>query len=285
MNICPHRTTMKLYLKTKDFTVSKEHFELHWDEALDMLITVPQPSYLNPYYESEDYISHTDARTSFTDRIYQAVKRVNLRKKIQLVDNQIDKKISLLDVGAGTGDFLAVAQKAGYEITGVEPSPKARQQASNKGINLLTDLKQLEGRKFAAITLWHVLEHLPNLEEQIKTITLLLEEDGVLVVAVPNFKSFDAKHYGMYWAGYDVPRHLWHFSKTAIAQLFDRRGMEVIAIRPMLFDAFYVSLLSEKYKGNKLRLVRAFFIGLWSNLTAMRTKEYSSLIYIVKRKK
>ncbi|NDV14625.1 methyltransferase domain-containing protein [Muricauda sp. TY007] len=276
---------MKLFLKTKDFSVSGESFELHWDKDLDMLVTRPQPKNLAPYYESEDYISHTDSKSSFTDRLYQLVKGKNLKNKIQVVENQIDKPESLLDLGAGTGDFLISAQKSGFKAIGVEPNEKARQLAKEKGIELHQSLENLSGQKFQAITLWHVLEHLPNLEEQIKSLTSLLEDDGVLVIAVPNFKSFDAKHYKTHWAAYDVPRHLWHFSKKSISKLFARHKLKVIKIKPMWFDAFYVSMLSEKYRGNKLYLISAFFVGLWSNITAIFTKEHSSLIYILKKEK
>ena len=132
--------------------------------------------------------------------------------------------------------------------------------------------------------MWHVLEHLPNLQEQIMEIAQLLESGGTLFVAVPNFKSFDSKYYGTYWAAFDVPRHLWHFSKHSIKRLFEKENMEVVSIKPMLFDAFYVSLLSEKYKGNPFYLFSAFFVGLWSNISAFFSKEYSSLIYVIKKK-
>jgi 2-polyprenyl-3-methyl-5-hydroxy-6-metoxy-1,4-benzoquinol methylase len=276
---------MKLFLKTKDFSVSGEEFELYQDEGLDMLVTKPQPQNLGPYYESEDYISHTDATSTFTDRLYQLVKAKNLKNKLQLIENQCVKNKNLLDLGAGTGDFLVTAQNSGFNVTGIEPNAKARKLAEQKGIYLQPSLKEVSGQKFQVITLWHVLEHLPNLEEQITTLANLLEADGVLVIAVPNFKSFDAKHYKSYWAAFDVPRHLWHFSKTSIAQLFAPHQMEVVKIKPMWFDAFYVSMLSEKYKGNKLYLISAFFVGLWSNFRAIFTKEHSSLIYILKRKK
>ena len=276
---------MKLFLKTKDYAISGEQFELHWDQKLDMLVTKPQPQDLAPYYESEDYISHTDSKSSFTDRLYQLVKSKNLKKKIQLVENQVDKVKNLLDLGAGTGDFLICAQNSGFKATGVEPNDNARLLAHQKGVELQASLKDVSGQKFQAITLWHVLEHLPNLEQQIKALVDLLEDDGVLVVAVPNFKSFDAKYYKAHWAAFDVPRHLWHFSKASITKLFAPHKLEVVKIKPMWFDAFYVSLLSEKYKGNKLYLISAFFVGLWSNLTAIFTKEQSSLIYILKKKK
>lgn len=274
---------MKLYLKTKDFSVSGESFNLLWDEKVDMLVTEPQPENLDPYYDSEDYISHTDAKTSLTDKLYQAVKRKNLKNKIQLLDNQEHKISSVLDIGAGTGDFLVSAKLAGFKVFGVEPNEKARQLATKKGIALSRELESFKGKSFDVITLWHVLEHLPNLEEQIKTIVSLLEPNGTLIIAVPNFKSFDAKHYGSFWAGYDVPRHLWHFSRSSISKIFANHGMELVKERPMLFDAFYVSMLSEKYRGSKLFLVKAFAVGLWSNLKAKFNGEHSSLIYILRR--
>lgn len=276
---------MKSYLKTKDFSVSQEPFELLYDEALEMLITHPKPKDLNPYYDSEVYISHTDAKVSLVDRLYQNVKQYSLKKKIQLIDNQCIKSKKLLDFGAGTGDFLAKAKLSGFNGEGIEPNEKARANAAKKGIDLFQNIEAIKGKSYDVITLWHVLEHLPDLDEQVEKITSLLDDKGIVVVAVPNYKSYDAKHYGEYWAAYDVPRHLWHFSKTSISKLFERHAMEVVSIRPMFFDSFYVSLLSEKYKGNKLYLINAFFVGLWSNMKAYFSKEYSSLIYVIKKKK
>ena len=273
---------MKPFLKTKDHSVSQEEFTLLYDESSDMLITDPQPNELEKYYESEDYISHTDASESFVDKIYQAVKKYSLNKKVRLINGLTSDKKSLLDIGAGTGDFLLTAKNKGWKIDGVEPNKSARNKALEKGLKLEEDLSALSKEKYNVISLWHVLEHLPNLEEQIKTIKSKLEKDGVLIVAVPNYKSYDAKHYKNFWAAYDVPRHLWHFSKSAIENIFGEHQMKVVKTKPMLFDAFYVSLLSEKYKSGKQNLFKAFYRGLRSNIYAMRTKEHSSVIYIIK---
>lgn len=274
---------MKVYLKTKDYTLTQESFELLHDPVLDMLITEPQPGNLGKYYESEDYISHTDARKSLVDKMYYTVKRYNLKRKLSLIASYTSDK-RLLDVGAGTGDFLAMAKKYGWEVTGVEPNELARLKAGEKGIQLLEGLDAVPtGLKFEVITLWHVLEHIPDLEAQISKLVGLLTENGVLVVAVPNFKSYDAKHYKEYWAAYDVPRHLWHFSKKSIQGIFAKQGMKLLKSKPMIFDAFYVALLSEKYKNGKQNFIRAFWIGLMSNIRAMGSKEYSSLIYVLKR--
>lgn len=275
---------MTLFLKTKDFSVSKATFELHYDPDWDMLITHPQPKALAPYYESEHYRSHTDAILSFTDQLYQRAKRFALRRKIKTIQKLGYKKGALLDIGAGTGDFLVAAQTHGFAVTGVEPNAKARANAAKKDIALYREVSEVSRTTFNVITLWHVLEHLPNLQEQVEQITALLHEDGLLVVAVPNYRSYDAQYYGPYWAGYDVPRHLWHFSKNAIGKLFGQYNMEVVSVRPMLLDAFYVSLLSEQYRDSTGALPRAFWMGLCSNMRACFTKEYSSLLYGLKKK-
>ncbi len=276
---------MKFYLKTKDYSVTQEEFELHYDNELDMLATYPQPENLDPYYESEAYISHTDANKTITDKIYQFVKTRNLKNKIRIVNKHTTNKNSLLDVGAGTGDFLQYAKEQAWKINGVEPNTKARMKAFEKGILLQNSLEDFTNETFDVITLWHVLEHLPNLNHQITRLNNLLKPDGTLIIAVPNYKSYDAQYYKQYWAAFDVPRHLWHFSKKAITKLFNKENMKIIKIYPMPFDAFYVSLLSEKYKRGKQRFLPAFVIGLASNIKAWNSNEYSSLIYVIKKSK
>ena len=274
---------MKSYLKTKDHSVSGEDFELRYDAELDMLITHPQPEQLGKYYESDAYISHTDASKSVVDRLYQTVKKYSLSKKVKLISKYAKDKKTVLDFGAGTGDFLATAKESGWQVTGVEPNIGARSKSTKKGIALSEDISQIGNQKFQIISLWHVLEHLPNVEQHIESLIEKLEEEGTLIIAVPNFKSYDAQHYKEFWAAYDVPRHLWHFSKNAIEKLFQRHGMKLVATQPMRFDAFYVSLLSEKYKTGQEGFIKAMLIGLISNIKAWRSKEYSSHIYILQK--
>jgi len=274
---------MTPYLKTKDFSVSQEEFELHHDLDLDMLVTKPHPEKLDSYYQSDNYISHTDASTSLVDKMYQRVKKFSIRRKVKLINRHASKPKTILDFGAGTGDFLLAAKSSSWIVEGVEPNLDARNKAKEKGVHLLSNLDLLEGRKYKVITLWHVLEHVSDLENQILNLAAHLEEQGTLIIAVPNFKSYDAKHYQEHWAAYDVPRHLWHFSKTAIEKLFAKQGLILVQTKPMIFDAFYVALLSEKYKSGKLRYAKAFLIGLLSNIKALSTKEHSSLIYILKK--
>ena len=278
----------KVVMRSKDFTVSNESFELVLDESLDMLITSPQPSIDNlaKYYESESYISHTDSNQSLFDKAYQFVKRFTISQKVKLIFKQIESNTSqksILDIGCGTGDFLMACQTQGLKVFGVEPNDKATNIAQNKlEITINSDITHFTSQTFDCITMWHVLEHVPNLPEYISSLKKLLKPNGTLIVAVPNYKSFDAKYYGQFWAAFDVPRHLWHFSKTSIRLLFERENMKIVKMIPMKFDSYYVSLLSEKYKTGSSNPVKAFLVGLRSNLLALFSKEYSSIIYVIK---
>lgn len=265
--------------------MSNEKFDLVYNKELDMLETTPVPSLdkLSSYYKSEEYISHTDASKTIFDKVYQFVKKINIKHKLNVINSLLKEEKKLLDVGCGTGDFLAACKINGYNVCGIEPNNKANEIATKKiGKSVYKNLVDINESEFDIITLWHVLEHVPNLEDYIIKIKNLLKPNGILIIAVPNFKSFDANYYKQYWAAFDVPRHLWHFSKTAIQKLFFKQQMRVINILPMKFDSFYVSLLSEKYKTGKSNFMKAFYVGFVSNLKALKTKEYSSLIYIIK---
>ena len=273
------------FLTVQDHSVSKETFDLYHDTNLDMLVTSPQPSLenLGRYYESEDYISHTDNKRSLFEKVYHFVKGIALKNKLELINREQITKGSILDIGAGTGDFLSVAKNDGWNTTGIEPSERAKAIAIGKGISFVDNTSDLVEGSFDVITMWHVLEHVPDLDFQIKELKRLLKPTGTLVIAVPNFKSFDAKHYGAFWAAYDVPIHFWHFSKNAIKLLFEKEEIALKNVLPMKFDSFYVSLLSEKYKTGKMNYPKAFFIGLLSNFKAKQNLEYSSHIYVLKK--
>lgn len=277
-------STDNVYIKVQDHSVSKENFELLLDSELQLLKTHPQPALenLGSYYESEDYISHTDSKRSLFEKMYHLVKSYSLKKKVGLINSLHNQKGSLLDIGAGTGDFLVTAKAAGWQTTGVEPNENAKKLAISKGISFQNSIESIENQQFDIITMWHVMEHVPDVEHQIKQLKRLLKPTGTIIIAVPNYKSFDAQHYGKFWAAYDVPRHLWHFSKTSIEKLVSRENMKLVKILPMVFDSFYVSLLSEKYKTGKMNFFKAFWIGLRSNLKANSTNEYSSHIYVIK---
>jgi len=270
------------FIKCQDYTVSKEYFNLYYNEDYDMLFTKEIPNNIGSYYESKNYISHTDGNNTIIDNIYNIVKNYTLKKKLKLINSFKTEEKKILDIGAGTGDFLKKCKEDLWKVDGVEPSEKARKIARQKNIELKETVTKLENNKYDVISMWHVLEHVIDLEEYIIKLKKLLKKNGVIIIAVPNFKSHDAIHYKEHWAAYDVPRHIWHFSKKSIEKIFYDKSMQVYKVLPMKFDSYYVSLLSEKYKENKNKAFNAFFRGLLSNYKALRTKEYSSLIYLIK---
>jgi 2-polyprenyl-3-methyl-5-hydroxy-6-metoxy-1,4-benzoquinol methylase len=275
------------FFKVKDYSVSGEEFELIHNSEFDYLETTPLPSSENlpNYYKSEDYISHTDSKRNLFEKVYHIVKKSALKRKLKLINSFNSEEKNLLDIGCGTGDFLQISKDNNWNISGIEPNERARNIANKKTNNSVFETEQLlvfEDNSFDVITLWHVLEHLPNLEEHIAVFKRLLKPNGTLIIAVPNYKSYDAKHYKNFWAAFDVPRHLWHFSQASISKLVSLEKMVVVKTKPMFFDAFYVSLLSEKYKSGKMNFIKGFWIGCFSNLKAIQTKEFSSLIYIIK---
>lgn len=276
-----------IFKNVKDHSVSGELFHLVENKTYGFLETTPKPSseILPNYYKSEDYISHTDSKRNFFEHAYHIVRKIALHQKLKLITKVSLEQNTLLDIGCGTGDFLQTAQKNNWIVSGVEPNPEARAISNKKTNNAIFDTAHLSlfrEQSFDVITLWHVLEHVPNLEEYIQILNKLLKPNGVLVIAVPNYNSYDARYYGAFWAAFDVPRHLWHFNKASISKLVSKASMTVAKIKPMYFDAFYVSLLSEKHKNGKMNVVTGFFIGLLSNIKSLYTKEASSLIYVVK---
>lgn len=274
-----------VHVSCKDHTVSGETFELLYDTEREMLITSPKPSLneLSKYYQSEDYISHTDSRSSFPDKIYQAVKRYMLQKKLNWINKKFPGKGRLLDIGAGTGDFLLEAKKAGWKVKGIEPEKKARELALKKGIELKKSSRGFPAEKFDVITMWHVFEHVYDLKNQVIELDNLLKKNGLLIIAVPNYKSFDAEYYKEFWAAYDVPRHLWHFSENSFRNIFSGTGIKQKDRKGLIFDSFYVSLLSEKYKSGKTNFFKAFYVGLKSNMKARKTSQYSSSAYFFRK--
>ncbi|HKJ06702.1 MAG TPA: class I SAM-dependent methyltransferase [Flavobacteriaceae bacterium] len=282
------QTQKNTYLHLKDYAVTEEDFTLVYNSEFDMLETYPKLSELEmqKYYESDNYISHTDSNSGIVDKAYQVVKKITLHNKLKLINSLKTSEKEILDIGCGTGDFLLKCKNNNWSIYGVEPNAKAKQISISKLKNtslFFENIEEINNIKFDVITMWHVLEHVPNLENYITTIKKLLKPNGVLIVAVPNYKSYDAQHYKNFWAAFDVPRHRWHFSKKSIQKLFVP-NFKLVKIKPMWFDSFYISLLSEKYKTGSQNFIKAFFVGLWSNLNGIFTKEHSSHIYVLKSK-
>lgn len=269
-----------------DHSVSGETFTLHYDAQKHMYRTLPKPDreVLGAYYESDAYISHTDGKKSLFEKVYQFVKQITLSRKRKRIQSYIGKGGHVFDFGAGTGDFLKYMKAHGFSVTGFEPNPTARKNALAKGIKLGETLENIRD-SFDAITLWHVLEHVYDLDQTLGWLSEHLKSTGYLFVAVPNFQSYDAHYYKSFWAAWDVPRHLYHFSPKAIKQLFKDKGFSLVETQPMPFDAYYVSLLSERYQKNKWSLIKAFLVGRRSNRLAKKSGHYSSLLYILKKER
>ncbi len=276
-------------LTVKDYTVSQNEFQIQTCTTCGFGITSPRPDQhsIGLFYASDKYISHTGGSTSFLDQVYIFARKFTLRWKLNLI-NGFRQPGTLLDYGCGTGEFLKYLQANQWKVKGIEPSESARTKADKIVQNhIYHDLSANLG-SFDVITLWHVLEHVHNLNEILEKLKELLKESGIMLLAVPNHLSADAKKYGTYWAGYDVPRHLWHFTQKNMEQLLSQHRLEIIKIVPMKLDAYYVSLLSESYQHPKtpsfLRMINAFLSGITSNSKATKTGEYSSLIYIARHK-
>jgi 2-polyprenyl-3-methyl-5-hydroxy-6-metoxy-1,4-benzoquinol methylase len=283
--ICAHSNSI-LFLEVKDHSISKENF--HIEECLNcgFKYTNPRPgeNSIGKYYASTDYISHSNTKKGLVNFLYHQVRKFTLSRKLNLI-NALSPKGHMLDIGCGTGKFLEVCQAEDWKIDGMEPDESAREIAETTiGKPLYKDIFSISGKgKYQIITLWHVLEHIHQLNESISHIADLLDSNGTLIIAVPNSNSYDAKKYKDHWAAYDVPRHLYHFENKTMEALLKKHHLKIIKMQPMKFDAFYVSMLSEKYKTFKsINFLKSMFTGLVSNWKAGKDN-YSSMIYIAKK--
>ena len=292
-SVCPicFSQAINYSLSAIDYTVSKQSFEIWECQNCTARFTqnIPSPSSVSKYYKSDQYISHSDTREGVVNKLYHRVRKITIRQKRKLIEKVSGTKTGkILDVGAGTGFFAQEMQKSGWEVLALEPDESAREKAAQSNITLkdLTELNSLQHGYFDVITLWHVIEHVHELHAYIDQFRKILKPSGNLIIAVPNFTSDDAKHYGIYWAAYDVPRHLYHFSPDSMKLLMKNHGMEVIKTYPQWFDRFYVSMLSEQYKNGKPRLITGGLAGLISNFkTAGNRNKCSSLVYQIQNQK
>jgi 2-polyprenyl-3-methyl-5-hydroxy-6-metoxy-1,4-benzoquinol methylase len=285
---CCNGVDISKVLSAADHTVSNETFEIWQCNVCTARFTqnVPDKNEIEKYYKSENYISHSDTKQGFINSLYHFVRKRTLNGKRKLVEKYTKLSIGkILDIGAGTGAFLQVMQKSEWDVTGFEPDETARENAKKLyGLSLQPseELFNLKAETFDAITLWHVLEHVHELHEYMDQLKKLLKLTGCLFIAIPNYACYDEKIYKEFWAGYDVPRHLYHFSPTSITQLLLQHGLQLKEIKPMWYDSFYVSMLSEKYKTGKNNFLNACWNGYVSNWKALFNKERcSSIIYIV----
>jgi 2-polyprenyl-3-methyl-5-hydroxy-6-metoxy-1,4-benzoquinol methylase len=278
-------------LSTKDFVITQEVFDLYdcQDCGLRFTQDVPIPAEIGRYYKSVNYISHSDTREGLVNRVYHLARRFMLKRKQSIIE-KLTVHRRLLDVGSGTGYFLNHMRSQGYEVMGIEVDEDTRQYSIDQ-FNLdihkpLTLEDGLVPGKFGIITMWHVLEHLYDPKLYLQRYTELLEKDGFLLIAVPNFTSTDAQHYQQHWAPYETPRHLWHFSPKTITNLLDEMGFQLHFQEPLPLDPFYESLLSEQFKGKKLM---AYPLGFWHGLRSFLASQAnsgkgSSVLYVFKLK-
>lgn len=284
---CPICNSIDL---TKDISVidhfsTQEEFTLLKCSSCDFKITFPQPDEyeFGKYYDSSKYISHSDNSDGIINKLYRQVKKFTILSKKRLIEGFAPNK-NILDIGCGSGDFIGFLKQHNWQISGVEPSKDGSEMCMKKyNFSPYKELKEIQENQFGTITLWHVLEHVETLDDYFTFFKTHLHEKGKLIIALPSFKSFDAKHYGSYWAAYDVPRHLWHFSPKSIEKLASQKGFKQIAVFPMWFDSFYVSMLSEKYKSGG-NIFKAILVGLYSNIQFLLNRHScSSQIYIFEK--
>ena len=279
-------------LETKDFTISRETFVIWHCNSCSLRFTqnVPTADAIGRYYQSNNYISHSDTKKGIINRLYHSVRNITLNQKRKLVQRATGLKTgSLLDIGAGTGAFANAMKQANWNITALEPDETARSNAKKNydlNLRLSEELFYQKPESFDVITLWHVLEHVHELHLYLQAFQTILKKNGVLIIAVPNYTSFDADYYKEYWAAYDVPRHLYHFSPQSMKLLMQQFMFVVTEMKPMPFDSFYVSMLSETYQTGHNNYTNAFLTGLKSNLRAYgKPANSSSVIYIIKKMK
>jgi 2-polyprenyl-3-methyl-5-hydroxy-6-metoxy-1,4-benzoquinol methylase len=274
--------------QAKDNTVSGELFQVTECHQCTLRFTqdVPDESSISPYYKSENYISHTNTARGLINRLYHFVRKRTLVSKRKLIQQATGLQTGkLLDMGSGIGSFLQEMKKNGWETTGLEPDPDARKVAKelyNVELAEMNGFSKLPAGNFDVITLWHVLEHVHDLGGYVQRLKLLLKDTGRIFIAVPNYTATDASVYKEYWAAYDVPRHLYHFSPRSMQTLMNKNGLNILQYKPMWYDSFYISMLSSKYKNGKTNLAGACWNGLKSNLKAIGdVKKCSSVIYII----
>jgi len=276
------------YLLTRDYFLSRETFKLIKCSGCGFVFTQDHPdaNNIDRYYASDDYISHNESATGFLNYLYRLSRRLMLKRKRAIVKNFTGlRKGTILDAGSGTGHFLSVMKEAGWTVKGVEINKKAREfSVSTFGLEVISpeQLSSLPSGSFDCITMWHVLEHFEEPFRYASEILRLLKPGGSCILALPNCQSFDAEHYKEFWAAYDVPRHLWHFAPVTFKIFAERTGFKLSRLKSLPLDVFYISSLSEKYKGTNLPFLSGMIKGLWfAFLSSFKKTKSSSLIYLL----
>jgi SAM-dependent methyltransferase len=278
------------YIICKDHLLSGEDFNLNICNDCHFVLTQDHPdeSDIGRYYESDEYISHSDTGKGFSNKIYRLVRTIMLRRKEGIIKNVSGlKKGNLLDIGSGTGHFVHTMKKAGWNVTGIEINEKAREFAISRfGKDFISPEKivALSDNSFDCVTLWHVLEHFQKPYKYFEEISRILKPEGTIIIALPNNISYDADYYRQFWAAYDVPRHLWHFSPSTFMLFAKKFSFEFSGFFNLPFDVFFISIMSEKYKGSKLPFISGLLNGIRFKAKSVFSNEKdSSVIYILRK--
>lgn len=287
---CPvcESNSLSIALSAKDYFFTQETFQIMKCNSCEFLFTNPRPNSaeLNRYYQTDEYLSHATTKKTVLSVIYSILRNVSIKRKYSLI-SKIKFKGKILDIGCGTGEVLNYFNRKGWETLGIEPAENPRNFAvTNYGLSVFDEsqLNNLQTASFDITTMWHVLEHVSDLNERISQVKRILKNDGTLIIAVPNSKSWDAGHYKNFWAAWDLPRHLYHFSTISMTNLMNKHSLSIEKIHPMKFDSYYVSMLSEKYQSGKTNYIKSVLNGFRSNISAKNhSEDYSSLIFQVKK--
>lgn len=292
----------------------KERFDILVCERCGHGITMTESAqHEMPLHEGGSY----DTSEKLWHRLASPFLRLLERNKMKYLGPK-PEGARLLEVGCGKGRFLEVAVDAGYSVHGLEPSKRsysfARTRLGDKVLCMnLEDLGEEVGQ-FDFIVLWHVLEHINDIDAVLDKIKTLLYPAGKVLIAVPNFKSFQARIGRSNWYGLDPPRHLHHFSPQSIEKILKRHNLR---IERFFFNSFYLDYVGElitylnvilpdknvipnilKYNHNYFNAVgwrRALFMsaiaplimfllaipGLLSNLLARMTGHSGSMVALV----
>ena len=271
------------FFKVADHFGSKELFNIELCNDCEGLVTNPRPDEkeIVTYYKSNSYVSHGQSKGILFDYVYKRLQQINLKNKYLLIKKEHSGK-RLLDYGCGAGSFLEYMYQRNYKVNGVEPDASARGLIDPQ-IPTATSIDDLPTQQYDVITAFHVIEHVHELHHTLGALKQRLDPNGILVLALPNPLSYDAQYYGTDWAGYDVPRHLYHFNQKSLDSLAYQFNLGVSKVLPMRLDSYYVSLLSEQYKKSKFAPVKALWHGYRSNQLAKTSGEYSSLLYVLKK--
>lgn len=234
-NLCESKYTSFLFA-AQDY-ISREYFNVVKCDMCGLVYTNPRPNSeeIDKFYGQHYYGKQNLRFKVLVELPIRLFRRQRSRKILRLMDSG-----RILDVGCGRGRMLDEFRKRGWETFGTEFSEQAAGAAREEfGLNVRAiALKNwgFEDKFFDAITLWHVLEHLPDPHGTLREVNRILKDDGLIVVSTPNFDSFQAKVSKEKWFHLDVPRHYYHFSTRTLTQMLESVGFKVWRQHPFSLE-------------------------------------------------